>query len=60
MCTACSKRHAIDWNDASLRGYHVTDVGELYVDGIGIGLNVVPRAVYIEKWPLHPVSAIAC
>ena len=38
----------------------MTAVGELYVDGIGIGMDVVARDVGLEKWTLHPVSAIAC
>ena len=58
MCVACSKRQASDWDDAGVRGGHATAVGELYVDGIGIGVDVVARAVGLEKWPLHPVSAI--
>ena len=45
----CGKRQAIDWNDAGLRGFHRNDVRELYVDGIGIGLDVVERAVGILK-----------
>ena len=57
---ACGKRQAIDWNDAGLRGCHATAVGELYVDGIGIGLDVAAQDVGIEIWPLHPVSDIAC
>ena len=47
MFVVCSKRQAIDWNDAGLRGFHRNDVRELYVDGIGIGLDVVERAVGI-------------
>ena len=46
---ACGKRQASDWNDASLCGCHATAVGELYVDGIGIGLDVVARDVGLEK-----------
>ena len=46
---ACGKRQDIDWDDAGLRGCHVTSVGKLYVDGIGIGLDVVARAFGIEK-----------
>ena len=57
---ACSKSQAIGWNDSGLRGCHVTAVGELYVDGISIGLDVVARAAGFEKWPLHPVSDIEC
>ena len=38
----------------------MTAVGELCVDGCGIRLDVVAQAVGIEKWPLHPVSTIAC
>ena len=57
---ACSKRQASDWNDASLRGCHATVVGELYKNGIGIGLDVVAWDVGLEKWPLYPVSAIEC
>ena len=57
---ACSKRQASEWNDAGLRGCHATVVGELYVNGIGIGMDVVARTVGLEKWPMHPVSDIAC
>ena len=57
---ARSKRQASDWSDASLRGCHATAVGELYVNGISIGMDVVTQAVGLEKWPLHPVSDIAC
>ena len=57
---ACSNRQAIDWNDAGLHGCHATTVGEMYMDGIGIGLDVVARSVGLGKWPFHPVLAIAC
>ena len=56
----CSKRQASDWNDASLSGCHATAVGELYVNGIGIGMDVVAQAVGLEIWPLRPVSDISC
>ena len=54
------RRQASDWNDAGLRGCHATDVSELYVDGIGIGIDAVAQAVGIGKWPLHPVLDIVC
>ena len=38
----------------------MTAVGKLYMDGIDIGLDAVERAVGLKKWPLHPVSTIAC
>ena len=44
----CSKRQASDWNDASLSGCHATAVGELYMNGIGIGMDVVANSVGIE------------
>ena len=46
---AFGKRHSIDWNDAGLRVCHATAVGELCMDGIGIGLDIVARAVGILK-----------
>ena len=52
---AYSKRQASDWNYVSLRGCHATAVGELYVDGIGIGMNVVARAAGLEK-----MAVISC
>ena len=30
------------------------------MNGIGIGMDVIARAVGLEKWPMHPVSDIAC
>ena len=60
MCVVCGKRQAIDWNDSGLRGCHATAVGKLYMDGIGIGLDVVAQAIGLEKWPYYPVLAIAC
>ena len=49
MCVACSKSKASDWNDAGVRGGHATAVGELYVDGIGIGMDVVARDVILKN-----------
>ena len=49
MCVACGKRQAIDCNDAGLCGCHATAVGKLNVDGIGIGSDVVARAVGLGK-----------
>ena len=46
---ACGNRQASDLNDAGLRGCHATDVKELYVDGSGIRLDVVTRAVGLLK-----------
>ena len=57
---AYSKRQASDWNDASFSGFHATAVGELYMNGISIGMDVVARAVGLEIWPLRPVSDISC
>ena len=49
MCVACRKRQTIDWDDADLHGCHATAVRKFYVEGIGIGLDVVTQAVDIEQ-----------
>ena len=46
---ACKKRQASDCNDAGVCGGHATAVRELYIDGIGVGLDVVARTISLGK-----------
>ena len=49
MCVECRKSQAGNWNDAVVCGGCVIAVGDLYVDGIGIGMDIVALDVGLEN-----------